>query len=178
MARLVVTEEVKQTVLSVSCCQTVRSPLSIRSSLTSTMLYHFSPRDPLTSRKPSPHYDIVAQGSRRALPCLRWVSWIFNEAERRDDAWLNQANIFLQVGVGAQSWCVLAVWPEVSFKAEAEIHLIYISVHVLSIFSPKTRCIYSCNSSTVLISNSPSSLTDQTVFTQRLRNTAANIDCI
>lgn len=86
----VVTEEVKQILLSVSCCQTVASSRYIRSSLTSTMLDHFFPQRPARIKK----ITITSlwhggPGQEAALPCLRWASWIFNEAETRGDAWLN-----------------------------------------------------------------------------------------
>lgn len=146
MTTLVLLGEVKQILLS------VRSPLFIRCSLTFTMLYRFIPRDPSTSRmSPSLHYDI-AQSSRWALWCLRWV-WLIlirQKDEIKKDAWLNLTTISLQGGGGPQNWCVQAVWPEVSLKAggwnESDLHICAKTPLLL----PKT---HSCYCGTFLISN-------------------------
>lgn len=113
MTPLALLGEVKQILLS------IRSPLFIRSSLTSTMLYHFFPRDLSTSRIPPSLHHVIAQGSRWALWCLRWV-WLIlirQKQEMKKDAWLNLTSIFLHGGDGCQNWCLQAVWPEVSLKA-------------------------------------------------------------
>lgn len=107
------TEEVKQTQLLVSCCQTVRSP-PVRCTLTYTMLYHFSPTDTLTSRNPpSPRYDIMAQSGRWACWCLRWVSWIFNEAEAGNGG--GRLTGLDAVGVGLRSDVFWPVEPKLSW---------------------------------------------------------------
>lgn len=99
----------------------------------------FAPPETLTSREtPSPWYDITAQGSGRALQSLRWVSWIFNEAERWKTAdWTRPPFPSRVLGAGLRAGVFQQTDLRSVLKQEAEINL---NLHNLF---PK-QWIYSC----------------------------------